>query len=561
MNRIEDKKLLLSSVCQPFGEKYGDGFGVSYEGSHQIMWAQGIFRTRATTTQWGIDFIAENLKTPTTTLHYPSMSQFISEIKKGYDYVGIAFVASTMHKMIPMVEAIRTHAPETKVVLGGYGTALGDIIKPYADYICTSEGVAFMRKLLNEPLDQPLVQPTITQKQSLFSIPIPGRVGYIFAGLGCPNGCDFCATSHFFKKKHIKLLPDGQAIINSIHRLRDIYPKMNDFWLCDEDLLLNQSRGREFLQAVRQSNLPPLAISAFGSVKALSQYKASELVEMGIDWIWVGFEGMRAGYSKMEGRSYRDLFADLKNHGISILASMIIGFDYQTEEIIQEEFEELIQLEPTASQFLIYGTPYGTPSFERMQNENRLVKERYCDHSRHDGFTLTFKHPHIGPEQMSAIQRRLYREEFERLGPSIYRVVDNWLTGYEKQFDHPAARVRAKASKYREDAHRMMMTIPAAKKYLDSTMAEKLDNLSKRLMEITGPMTVREKISSKLLPAMLAYTDFKVRNNIGQQPKFSRREYRMSIPKTSEILIKAVRTAQSSGIEATSSKTANSSSA
>jgi hypothetical protein len=79
------RKLLLTSVCQPFGPKHGDGFGTSYEGSHQILWAQGIFRTRGITTQWGIDFIAENLKIPTTTLHYPTMAQFVAEIKRGYE--------------------------------------------------------------------------------------------------------------------------------------------------------------------------------------------------------------------------------------------------------------------------------------------------------------------------------------------------------------------------------------------------------------------------------------------------------------------------------------------
>ena len=84
MNGSSERKLLLSSVCQPFGVKHGDGFGVSYEGSHQIMWAQGVFKTRATTTQWGIDFIAENLQIPTITLHYPTMDRFIAEIRKGY---------------------------------------------------------------------------------------------------------------------------------------------------------------------------------------------------------------------------------------------------------------------------------------------------------------------------------------------------------------------------------------------------------------------------------------------------------------------------------------------
>jgi hypothetical protein len=46
----QKKKVLLSSVCGPFGSKYDDGFGVSYEGTWQVLWAQG----RATTTnQWG----------------------------------------------------------------------------------------------------------------------------------------------------------------------------------------------------------------------------------------------------------------------------------------------------------------------------------------------------------------------------------------------------------------------------------------------------------------------------------------------------------------------------
>jgi len=191
------KRVLLTSVCQPFGEKHGDSFGVSYEGTHQILWAQGIFRPRSTTTQWGIDFIAENLDAPAVTLHYPSLKQFIKEIKKGYDYIGIAFVVPTFHKIKPMVEAIRKHAPNAKIVLGGYGTIIPkEELAPYSDYICYGEGVAFMRDLLGEPPVTTFKQPLIVKQSFLYSLPILAHVGYIFAGLGCPNGCDFCVTSH-----------------------------------------------------------------------------------------------------------------------------------------------------------------------------------------------------------------------------------------------------------------------------------------------------------------------------------------------------------------------------
>jgi radical SAM superfamily enzyme YgiQ (UPF0313 family) len=519
------KKILLTSVCQPFGNKYGDGFGVSYEGTHQIMWAQGIFRTRGTTTQWGIDFIAHNLKSPTTTLHYPTMKKFISEIKKGYDYIGIAFVSPTLHKLIPMVEAIRQHAPSSKIILGGYGTALGDDLTPYADHICRGEGVEFMRKLLGERIDVPIEQPIVTQVSSLFSMPLGGRTGYIFAGLGCPNGCDFCATSHYFKRKHIRFLPDGRSILRSIENLREKYPNMVDFWINDEDFLLKESRGRQFLEAIRQSSLPPLAISIFSSVKALSRFSASELVEMGIDWVWIGVEGKRAGYRKMRGRPYHEILADLHQHGISVLTSMIIGFDYQTPEIIEEEFEELMSMRPSMCQFLIYGPAHGTPLFHKLKAENRLLPELYNDNTKHDGFSLGFKHPHIDPEEMSAIQRRLYRQEFERLGPSIYRVAEDLLAGHITLRDHPNSRVRAKAEKYGKDSHRTVTIIPASKRYLNSNAREWLNRLKEKLIAETGSMTWREYILSKIAPAFLWYTDFKLRYDIRQQPKFTRRVF------------------------------------
>jgi radical SAM superfamily enzyme YgiQ (UPF0313 family) len=529
-------KVLMSSVCQPFGEEHGDGFGVSYEGSHQLMWAQGIFRTRGTTTQWGIEFIAANIEAPTTTLHYPTMSRFITEIKRDYDYIGIAFVASTLHKVIPMVEAIRRHAPNAKIVLGGYGTALGEeILGPYADYICQGEGVAYMRRLLGERVDAPIVQPEITQIQKLFSVPLLGRTGYIFAGLGCPNGCDFCATSHFFEREHVKLLPDGDAIVGAIHKLRESYPDMTTFWINDEDFLLDESRGRSFLEAMRRSNLPPLGISVFSSVKALSQYEASELVEMGIDWIWVGFEGKRAGYTKMKGKSYEQLFAELQSVGISVLASMIIGFDYQTPEIIQEEFEELIALRPSMSQFLIYGPAAGTPLYYRLRKQGRLSADVYADQRLHDGFTLAFKHPHIDRDEMSRIQRQLYRDEFRRLGPSVFRVAEDYLRGYQALHDHEDPRLRGKAKRYAVDARASLKVIDASKRYLEADRCRWLDELKEQMIASTGPVTLAEKVQSKLAPAVLWKERLKLRYNIGQQPEFTSGRYRMPEPTLDEI--------------------------
>ena len=521
------RKVLLSSVCQPFGAQHGDGFGVSFEGSHQLMWVQGVFRPRGTTTQWGIDFIAANLETPCVTLNYPTMAEFIAELKKGYDYVGIAFVSTTMHKMLPMVEAVRKHAPQTKLILGGYGTALGDEIAGLADHVCKGEGVAFMRELLGERSDRPFVQPVVTQDGYLFSMPALGKTGYVFAGLGCPNGCDFCATSYYFQRKHIRLLPDGRSILRAMEDLRRVYPDMNTFWINDEDFLLNERRGREFLEAIRASKMPPLGISIFSSVKALSKFTAAELVEMGIDWIWIGYEGKRAGYAKMEGRPYEELIPDLHAHGISVLTSMIIGFDYQTPAIIEEEFEELMRLRPTMTQFLIYGPAHGTPLYTRLRAEGRIDDKVMSDHANHDGFALGFKHPHIDGPEMLAIQRRLFHEDFRRNGPSVFRVVDDWLTGATNLRGHAAERVRAKAARYAADVHRAGILIPGSLRHVSDASRPWLAELGRRIAAETGAPNLRERLLAKVVPAAIRWTEFKMRHGIGEQPAFSRREYRL----------------------------------
>ncbi|EHQ88903.1 B12-binding domain-containing radical SAM protein [Desulfosporosinus youngiae] len=522
------KKILLSSVCAPFGVKYGDGFGVSYEGSWQVLWAQGVFRPRATTTQWGIDFIAENLDAPVVTLHYPTLKKFIAELKNNYDYVGIAFVPSTLHKLIPMVKAIRSHAPDTKIILGGYGTVLDDsIIGPYYDHICRNEeGVAFMRRLLGEENRRSFRQPDITQRQTLFSIPVTGRLAYIFAGLGCPNGCDFCTTSHYFKQKHLALIPTGKQIVETISEIRIRHPDITSFFIQDEDFLLNEKRGRGFLAAIRDSRLPPLSISTYGSVKALSQYTPAELVEMGIDWLWIGYEGKSANYEKMRGKSYQELFSELRAHGIGVLASMILGFDYQNQEIIRQEFAELMDLKPCACQFLIYAPTWGTPLRERLNNEGRMLPMPVEEFSKADAFMLAFKHPHLGQDEMSGIQKELYREEFRRMGPTAFRVIENWLIGYKNLKDHPLPRVRAKAEQYGKDAHRAMILLAGSKGFVNEKTAQWLQQLIAEIAEATGPQSWWEKMASYLIPGMIRFTQFKTRLNIQEQPEFTRRRFR-----------------------------------
>ncbi|MDD5657714.1 MAG: cobalamin-dependent protein, partial [Elusimicrobia bacterium] len=146
------KKVLLTSVCRPLGPKYGDGPSVGYELLFgQVTRAQGIFSPRAVHRHFSLDYIAYNIEAPTVVLQYPSKRELVRELEKGYDYVGISFILSTLHRMKEVVALVRKHAPGSKIVLGGYGTVLGEeFLKPYGDHFCRGEGVEFFRGLLGE---------------------------------------------------------------------------------------------------------------------------------------------------------------------------------------------------------------------------------------------------------------------------------------------------------------------------------------------------------------------------------------------------------------------------
>ena len=395
------------------GPKYGDAASVGYELLHsQVTRAQGIFSPRTVNIYFSLEYIAENLDAPAVVLQYPSRRELIKELKKGYDYVGVSFLMAVMHKMKETVALIRQYAPQSKIVLGGYGTILkDDVLKPYCDFICREEGVAFFRRLLGEPpISMPYKHPLLVSWLKVFGWKVSGT-GKIFAGLGCANGCDFCCTSHFFARKHIKLLPEGKDIYAVVERYLAADPNLV-FLILDEDFLLNKKRAMEFRDCVIAGG-KKLSIFAFSSVKAISQYTVAEILEMGIDGFWIGYEGTRSHYAKQQGRPIADIFTEFREHGITILTSMIVGFDYQNREVVAQELDGLMQLKPALAQFLIYGPVPGTPFHERIIKEN-LLQDVYTNdkdlfYRRADGFRTMIKHPTLSAEEIEAIQQWCFK--------------------------------------------------------------------------------------------------------------------------------------------------------
>jgi hypothetical protein len=525
-------KVLLTSVCRPLGERYGDGPSVGYELLFgQVTRAQGLFSPRANHVHYSLEYVGENLEAPTTVLQYPTQRELIRELAKGYDYVGVSFIMATFHRMKEAVALVRKHAPHSKIILGGYGTILSDdVLGPYADHICREEGVRFMRRLLGEPeINMPYRHPLMVSRLRLFGKEA-SRTGMVFAGLGCPNGCDFCCTSHFFKRRHVRLLPTGRDIYRVIERYWDIEPGMSMVVL-DEDFLVNKKRALEFRDCVLQGGRP-LSMFVFSSVRAISQYTVEEILEMGIDGFWIGYEGTRSGFAKQSGRPVDELFLELREHGIGILASMIVGFPYQTPAIIEEELDGLMALRPDLAQFLIYGPSPGTPFYERVMREGLLHQDLVDDRERYyrkcTGFTAMVQHPTMTPEEIEAAQARCFEQDFRRLGPSIYRTIDTWLLGYQKLVASPNPFLRKKAHRFAADVRRGYPVLLAGRVLGPSRAVRRwIADLQDRIHRSLGRPTLGERLLSVGALAMAAWTGLMLKLGLFQHPRLIRHTFRM----------------------------------
>jgi radical SAM superfamily enzyme YgiQ (UPF0313 family) len=526
------KKILLTSVCRPLGARHGDAPSVGYELLHgQVTRAQGAFSPRSHHIHFSLEYIAENLEAPTTVLQYPSRRELVRELRKGYDIVAISFLVATFHRMKEAVALVRRHSPGAKIVLGGYGTVLpDDLIAPWGDHVCREEGVGFMRRLLGEPpLEMPYRHPMMVNPLRIFGAKA-SETGVVLAGLGCPNGCDFCCTSHFFGRKHIRLLPTGRDIYDVIRRYTQISPGISIIIL-DEDFLLNRKRAMEFRDCVIEGG-EALSIFCFASIRALSRYAVSEIVEMGIDGLWIGYEGTRAGYGKQEGRPVGELFAELREYGVTILASMILGLPYQTPEIIEEELSGLLALKPALTQFLIYGPSPGTPFHQKVIRENLLIDEvagdieRFC--RKGSGFHSLVKHPFMTPGQIEAEQERCFREDFRRLGPSIYRSIEAWLTGYQKLRRAGSPILRAKADRFAREIRNAYPVFLAGRALGPGRAVRKgIGDLERRVHAALGRPTLGERTRSVMALALAGWTAVTLALDLFQHPKLVRHTYRM----------------------------------
>jgi len=444
-------RVLLTAVFGPYAQndEFGSRAVNPMELYHnQVTREQGAFSLRMFHRSWGIMMIQENISAPCTVLDFPTRQAFARELTENfYDVVGISSIIVNVGKVREMCRMVRELSPRSTIVVGGHVAAVPALDKIVdADHIVRGDGISWMRRYLGDKEDAPIRHPHIVSGYGVrtMGVHIPdsqGAAATIIPSVGCPMGCNFCTTSAFFggKGKFLNFYETGEQLFRIMCEM-EAAMKVRSFFIMDENFLLYKKRAMELLDQMKATG-KAWALYVFSSANAIRKYSIKELVELGISWIWMGLESPHSGYAKLQDSDTPALTKELRQHGIKLLGSTIVGLEHHTPENIHGEIEHAVAHETDFHQFMLYTPVPGTPLYQEMQDQDRMLSGvDLADIHGQDKFN--FRHAAISREQSKQFLDWAFRRDFERNGPSLFRVWRTTLAGWKRYKDCPDARVR-----------------------------------------------------------------------------------------------------------------------
>ena len=311
-------RVLLSSVFGPYAQddEYGSRAANPMElYQNQVTRVQGGFSLRMFHRSFALLMLQANIEAPCTVLDFPSQERFIQEMRDhAYDIVGISAIIPNIEKVRAMCRLIRRHQPHATIVVGGHVANYPDLEQAIdTDHIVRGDGIAWFRQFLGQALDAPVKHPETTSAFStrILGIDLSDKPGdtaaILIPSVGCPVGCNFCATSALFggKGKFINFYETGDELFDVMCRLEKTL-KVRSFFVLDENFLLHRRRALRLLELM-QAQQKSWMLNVFSSARVLRSYTMEQLVGLGIGWVWMGIEGKNSRYRKLE---------DVDTHGL-----------------------------------------------------------------------------------------------------------------------------------------------------------------------------------------------------------------------------------------------------
>ena len=251
---------------------------------------------------------------------------------------------------------------------------------------------------------------------------------------GCPLDCEFCAASlritSAFQQKPVGL------VVDEIRAAREV-AEHPFFEFADDNTFLNKKWGKEFLRAIT-----PLELNWFTETD-ISVADDDELLDLiaesGCRQVLIGLESPSAkdlegvdphDWKRKRCSRYLDAIDRIQSRGVTVNGCFVLGLDNHTPEIFPR-IKEFVERSRLLEVQLTVMTPFpGTPLYQRLAREGRLLRPRYWD--RCTLFDVNYKPRGMTVEQLEEGIRwlfgQIYNErEFTRRKRNYMEIVKQRL--------------------------------------------------------------------------------------------------------------------------------------
>lgn len=323
------------------------------------------------------------------------------------DIVAITVETYTAKRSYFIAEQYKKHGAH--VVMGGYHVTLcPDEAALHADTIITGNAESCFGKMLHDYKNGSLLKhyhgecayESVLPDKSIFGKKNYLPVSLIETGRGCIHSCNFCAISSFYSCKYYKR--DIGQITDDLEKSAYKY-----HFLVDDNLIADKQNARNIFNAIT-----PYKIKWAGQgtlSMANDTHLLKSMKKSGCELILIGFESlendslnqMNKGFMTNQNRD--ELVKRIHDAGIGIYATFVLGYDGDTEKTIEKtvEFAKKHNFYTAAFNHLL---PFpGTQLYKNLQNENRLIYDKWWLAEDYNYGELSFQPKNFTPDRLSEL--------------------------------------------------------------------------------------------------------------------------------------------------------------
>jgi hypothetical protein len=196
---------------------------------------------------------------------------------------------------------------------------------------------------------------------------------------GCPFRCEFCDIIVMFGRKPRTKTPEQVGAELDLLRQHNI----RRAFFVDDNLIGNKPLAKELLRFLGDYQRRHNYRFRFGTEASLNLAQDDELLrlfrEANFEWVFIGIESPdeeSLKETKKFQNTRQDILTSVRNiysHGVDVFAGMIIGFDNDTVEIFEKQYQFVMDAGIQAAMIGLLAALPKTPLYERLEREGRLI--------------------------------------------------------------------------------------------------------------------------------------------------------------------------------------------